>query len=133
MEGFEGYVESRNVLRFTLEHRDRRTFLFNTDQYPYRGAQGHEVKDFMHQRTLAMTGGAAIACKFGLAAEYVSFERVSRGHYRMRFTTISRDASQMTPDGVMDRYYALLQKDIEAQPSNYLWGHKRWKNLYDYK
>ena len=33
----------------------------------------------------------------------------------------------------MERYYALLQKDIEAQPSNYLWSHKRWKNLYNYK
>ena len=132
MAGFGGYVESRSVLRFTLEHRDRKAFLFNTDQYPYKGARGHEV-DFLHQRTLAMTGGAAIACKMGLAAVYVGFENVSKGHYQMRFTTIARDASQMTPDEVMDRYYSLLQKDIEAQPWNYLWSHKRWKNLYDYK
>ena len=134
MEGFTGYVESRSVLRYTLEHRtDKRVFLFPTDQYPYRYAQGHEVEDFLHQRTLAMTGGAAIACKLGLAAVYVGFESVSTGHYRMRFTTIARDASQTTPGAVMDRYYALLQKDIEAQPWNYLWSHKRWKNLYDYK
>ncbi|MBR4133500.1 MAG: acetyltransferase, partial [Bacteroidales bacterium] len=104
-----------------------------TDQYPYRNAQGHEVGDFLHQRTMAMSGGASIACKFGLAAVYVSLERVSRGHYRMRFTTIAKDASKLTPGEVMERYYALLQKDIEAQPSNYLWSHKRWKNLYNYK
>ena len=133
MEGFGGYVESRKVLRFILEHRERRGFLFNTDQYPYRGTQAHEVKEFMHQKTLAMTGGAAIACKFGFAAVYTGFERVSRGHYRIRFTTIARDASELTPGEVMDRYYALLQKDIEAQPSNYLWSHRRWKNLYNYK
>ena len=47
--------------------------------------------------------------------------------------SIARDASELAPGEVMDRYYALLQKDIEAQPSNYLWSHKRWKNLYDYK
>ena len=133
MEGFKGYVESRSVLRYALEHRERNVFLFPTDQYPYKYAQGHEVKDFLHQKTLAMTGGAAIACKFGLAAVYVGFERVSRGHYRLRFTTIVRDASELTPGEVMDRYYALLQEDIEAQPSNYLWSHKRWKNIYDYK
>ncbi len=133
MEGFEGYVESRNVLRYTLEHGDRRVFLFNTDQYPYRGARGHEVPDFLHQRTMAMIGGAAIACKFGLAVMYTSFERVSKGHYRMSFRTIARDASKMTPAEITDRYYAMLQEDIEAQPSNYLWSHKRWKDLYDYK
>ena len=133
MEGFEGYVESRNVLRYTLEHPERRVFLFNIDQYPYRNTLGYEVKDFMHQRTMTMTGGASIACKFGLAAVYVGFENVSKGHYRMSFKTIAKDASQMTPGEVMDRYYALLQKDMEAQPWNYLWSHKRWKNLYNYK
>ena len=51
----------------------------------------------------------------------------------MGFTTSPRDASQMTPGEGMDRDYSLLQKDIEAQPWNYLWSHKRWKNLYDYK
>ena len=133
MAGTGGYVESRSVIRFTLEHRDRRVFLFPTDQHPYRYAQGHEVKDFLHQKTMTMTGGAALARKFGLAAVYVGFERVSRGHYRMKFTTIARDASAMTPEEIMDRYYALLERDIEAQPSNYLWSHKRWKNTNNYK
>ena len=131
---FAGYIESRSVLRYALEHRnDRRFYLFPADQYPYRYAQAHEVKDFMHQPTMAMTGGASLACKLGLGVIYVGFESVSRGHYRMRFTTIARDASQTTPGEIMDKYYSLLQKDIEAQPWNYLWSHKRWKNIYDYK
>ena len=130
----ECYIESRSVLRFMLEHRkDKHAFLFPIDQYPYRNVQGYEVPDFMHQRTLVMTGSASIACKLGLAAVYVGFESVSRGHYRMKFTTITRDASQTTSGEILERYCALLQKDLEAQPWNYLWSHKRWKNLYDYK
>ena len=132
MGDFGGYVESRGVLRFTLEHRERNAFLFNTDQYPYKGAKGHET-EFLHQRTLVMNGGAAIACKLGLAVVYACFDRVRRGHYETRFTVITKDASTMTPEQVTDRYQALLQQDIEANPSNYLWSHKRWKNLYDYK
>ena len=131
---FTGYVESRSVLRYILQHRrDKDVFLFPTDQYPYRYAIGHEVQDFLHQKTMAMTGGASIACRLGLGAVYVGFKSVSRGHYRMSFRTIASDASQMSPGEVMDRYYALLQEDIEAQPWNYLWSHKRWKNLYGYK
>ena len=133
-EKFTGCVESRKVLRYTIEHReDKNVFLFPTDQYPYREARGHKVKDFLHQETMSMTGGASIACKYGLGVVYVGFESVSRGHYRMRFRTIATDASAMTPAEVMDSYYSMLQEDIEAQPWNYLWSHKRWKNLYDYK
>jgi KDO2-lipid IV(A) lauroyltransferase len=133
MVGFEGYVESHNVFRFALQHPERRVFLFNTDQYPYRGAVGYEVQDFLHQPTMAMTGGPAIACKLGVAAVYANMNRVSRGHYVMSFKVLAKDASQTTPTDIVDRYYKLLQKDIEANPSNYLWTHKRWKNLYDYK
>ena len=134
MKKFDGYVESRNVLRYTLEHKDeKKVFLFPVDQYPYRYAQGREVDDFMHQRTMAMIGGAALAYKLEIAVVYVGFERVSRGHYRMTFRTIARNGSDLTPTMTSNRFYAMLQEDIEAQPSNYLWSHKRWKNLYSYK
>lgn len=133
-EKFTGYVESRKVLRYTLEHKeDKKVFLFPTDQYPYRNALGHEVKDFLHQDTMAMTGGAAIARKLGLGVVYVGFEQIVRGHYRMTFRTIVKDASEHTPGEIMEKYYSLLEKDIVKQPWNYLWSHKRWKNLYDYK
>ena len=82
---------------------------------------------------MTMTGGTSIACKFVLAVVYVGFENVSRGHYRMKFRTIARNASGLTTGEIMERYYAMLQEDIETQPWNYLWSHKRWKNLYSYK
>ena len=127
---FHGYVDSTKVLRHALEHKnEKRVYVFPTDQYPYKNATKHEVDNFLGQTTLTMTGGAALARKLGMAVEYMSFECVSRGKYKARFETICTDASELTPEEIMNRYYRLLEKDIKAQPWNYLWTHKRWKNL----
>lgn len=125
---FQGYVESQKVLRYALEHRnDKMVYVFPTDQFPYKGATRHEIPEFMHQKTYVMTGGPQLAHKLGMSVVYLRFESVRKGHYRLSFDTICNDASQMSPEEITERYYSLLQKDIEAQPWNYLWTHKRWK------
>lgn len=74
---FHGYVDSTKVLRHALEHKDeKRTYIFPTDQYPYKNATKHEVGDFLGQATLAMTGGAALARKLGMAVEYIDRKSV---------------------------------------------------------
>lgn len=131
---FHGYVDSTKVLRYALENKgEKRTYIFPTDQYPYKYATKHEIGDFLGQETLTMTGGAALARKLGMAVEYMSFESVSRGKYRARFETICSGDEKLSPEEIMERYYHLLERDIKAQPWNYLWTHKRWKNLYQYK
>lgn len=125
---FNGYTETMKVMRYAVEHRaEKKVYVFPTDQHPYKDAKKHRVDDFMHQPTMTMTGGAALACKLGMSVIYMSNAVGSRGHYRTTFTEICRDASTMTPEEIMNRYYALLQEEIEAQPWNYLWSHKRWK------
>ena len=131
---FDGYIESRNVLRYALEHRgEKKVYVFPTDQFPYRGAARHETEDFLHQKTLTMTGAAALACKLGMGVVYQRFECIPGGRYRWEFVPICDDASTMEPAEIMNEYYRLLQQDIEAQPWNWLWTHKRWKNLYSYE
>ena len=69
----------------------------------------------------------AIACKKGMSVAYMNVSCVKRGRYRLTFTPICEDASKEDPVQIMKTYYSLLQRDIEAQPWNYLWTHKRWK------
>ena len=131
---FNGYVDSTKVLRYALEHKgEKRVYVFPTDQYPYKNATKHEIGSFLGQTTVAMTGGAALARKLGMAVEYMSFVQISPGRYKARFETICTNPAEMTPEEIMGKYYSLLERDIKAQPWNYLWSHKRWKNLYDYK
>lgn len=127
-KNFNGYVESSDIVRYAFSHKDeKRLFNMNTDQSPYYNSGANVDIVFMHQKTKTMTGAAALASKFHMAVLYQNMRPLSRGHYVMEFTPICPDASQMSPESIMKRYYELLEKDINNTPENYLWTHRRWK------
>ena len=125
---FNGYLESLEVFRFAIAHRRQKfIYIFPTDQYPYHIATKHNVGKFLNQETLAMTGGAALANKFGMSVNYLRWKVTGRGRYSVEFVPICSNAADYTPERIMEMYYAELEKDIKDQPWNYLWTHKRWK------
>ena len=129
-EGYPGYLESREVVRYVFEHRaEKKIYNFITDQHPYFKSKDFLVVNFMHRDCDSMRGAAALACKFGMAVCYMGMPSDSRGHYKIEYTTIADDASDMDPDDIMRQYYKLLEKDLQSQPWNYLWTHNRWKRF----
>lgn len=127
-EHYDGMVESYSLMRYVIRHKNERMF-YNivTDQYPYSDSSKVRVSDFMHQPTWSMDGAPALAHKLGMAVLYLRMREMEDGNYEMTFVPICKDARQMEEKDILDRYYALLQEDIEEQPWNYLWTHKRWK------
>jgi len=124
---FEGYIESRDIIRYALMHRDeKKIYNLITDQRPYAMARATVEVDFMGQHTQSMTGAAALARKLGLAVAYLSMRSDRRGHYLLRYTPICQDASQLDVRQIMQQYYTLLEGDIRRQPENYLWSHRRF-------
>ncbi len=125
---YNGYIESSRILRYTIAHKDeKKVYFFLADQFPYARSGRHEVPDFMHQHTLTMTGGAALASKLGMSVLYYAMNRSERGKYEITFKEICDNASGMDPAAIMSDYYKLLEQDIVADPGNYLWSHNRWK------
>lgn len=120
-------LESREVLRYVMDHKDeQKVYLFIADQYPYKGAAGMDV-EFMHQPTRTMYAAGRLAARYGMPVAYLSVRRARRGHYDYTFKTITEDASGMGLEEIYDKFYTMLQEDIEALPCIYLWSHKRWK------
>lgn len=127
-KNFPGYIESRGIVRYAFEHKDeKKIYNFITDQSPYFDSPGQPEVTFMHQRTRTMKGAADIACKFGMAVCFLSMRSEGRGHYKMKYVPICDNASGSAPAEIMQKYYSLLEADIQAQPWNYLWTHRRWK------
>ncbi len=121
-------VESSNVLRFAVKHKDeRRVYIYPTDQAPYIKAGKHPIGEFMHQPTKVMLGSVGMACKFSHSVMYMKMRRVERGRYEMTLIPICRNAAEMTPEEIMRKYYDLLEMEIDETPHNWLWTHKRWK------
>lgn len=127
-EGYKGYVESLDVLRYILRHRNEPKFYaFNTDQHPYGAAKAIVPVTFLGQQCQSMVAAANIAQRFGFAVVYQRIIQESRGHYVLEYVTITPDASTTTAQEIMDRYYELLTANITEQPSQYLWTHRRFK------
>lgn len=127
-QGFDGYLHFKHVLRYVLTNKDRKFgYSFITDQYPYTHDMPHPTVEFLHQPTLTMTAAAGLACKLDMAVAYLRFTCREEGGYRMEIVPLSEHAAGEDPEELMRRYYALLQEDLEKQPWNYLWTHKRWK------
>lgn len=126
--GTECEVESNNILRHTLKQKNMRMlYIYPTDQAPYWYAGKHPIGEFMHQQTNVMLGSVGVACKLSHSVMYMKMRRVERGHYEMTLIPICRDASTMTPEEIMRKYYDLLQEEINETPHNWLWTHRRWK------
>lgn len=126
--GTECEIESKDILRFSIRHKDeRRVYIYPTDQAPYKGSGKHPIGIFMNQKTSAMLGSVGVACKLSHSVMYMKMKRVERGSYEMTLIPICRDASATTPEAIMRKYYDLLEEEIRETPCNWLWTHKRWK------
>ena len=126
--GTECEVESKQVLRFSIRHKDeRRLYIYPTDQAPYWRAGKHPIGEFMSQQTNVMLGSVGVACKLSHAVMYMKMRRVCRGRYEMTLIPICADASEFSPEELMRKYYDLLEEEIRETPCNWLWSHKRWK------
>ena len=119
-------IESSKILRTAIKGRNEKAvYIYIADQYPYMSA--YYVGEFMSQHTLAMLGSAGVANKLGHAVVYLKMKRVQRGKYEMTFIPICEDASKMTPEEIMRKYFDILEEEIRETPHNWLWTHKRWK------
>lgn len=127
-DGFEGMIETFQVLRYILSHRNEpKLYNFNGDQFPYSSSSCVDVGEFMHQPTLSMDGAPALARKLGMPLVYMSMFVREDGGYDATFRLIAEDSSKLSVKELLQRYYAMLEADLDEQPWNYLWTHKRWK------
>lgn len=128
---FDNYIESKNILRFMVTRGRNGMFTFlDNDQRPYRYAIAAEPVVFMGREAMAMVGGIITAHKYGLAVSYCSMKRrEDRKGYTLELQTICDDASTMSVKEINDRFYTLLENDIRKDPGNYLWSHRRWKQV----
>ena len=127
-KNYQGYLESRSLVRYVVTHRgDKKIYSVNTDQKPYFSAPDYIKVNFLNRECNTMSASAALAVKLGMAVLYQRMEVNASGHgYTIEYVPICDDASLMSVEDIMKRYFRLLEDDIRKQPSNYLWTHNRW-------
>lgn len=128
-DSFRGYVESGAFVRYAFSHKDdRMVYYMITDQRPYFPGPDYLKVNFLNRECQTMAASAGVAHKFGHAVVYQSMMEKADGHgYEVQYVPICSDASEMSVEDIMKRYYELLECDILSQRHNYLWSHRRWE------
>lgn len=123
-------VPSGSFLRYALEHRDdRKVYFFIADQCPE--GKGRVETDFLGLKTEWVAGAEAIARKIGMPVAYIGIGKTARSRYVIRCETICEDSSVTAPGDITKEFSSKLERDIIAEKVNWLWSHKRWKNLWN--
>jgi len=78
-----------------------------------------------------VTGPAKGAVKNNTAVVMVGFHKIKRGYYHFSVKLLAENGASFTPEKLTVMYKNVLEEIIRADPSNYLWSHRRWK--YDWK
>lgn len=100
---------------------------FMSDQKPSHGDTIHVVR-FLNRPTAIITGTETVARRLDAAVVYWDMRKIRRGHYSIRTVLITDTPTQLPEFAITDRYATLLQQTIKADPSIWLWTHKRWKH-----
>ncbi len=121
-------MPSNKILRFVIENKGKSwVYFFNSDQYP--GASAKIKCTFLNQPTTWFNGGESIARKLGTPVVYFYTDRIKRGKYVLKMKLLCENAAETEEGWVMKQYAALLEEDINNNKVNWLWSHKRWKNI----
>ncbi len=120
-------VPAKGLLADLLQRRHEvRGIAMLADQSP-RTSEHQLWLDFFGRETAFYLGPEQIARATRYGAIYVSMRRVRRGRYEGECRPLAEDGEQLAPGEFTRRYARMVEEDVRASPSEWTWGHRRWK------
>ncbi|WAC09528.1 lysophospholipid acyltransferase family protein [Dyadobacter pollutisoli] len=85
---------------------------------------------FLHQDTGVFRGVETIARRYNLTVLYADFAKVAdkRGFYHVEISTITNTPKEIRNNEILEKQIRILEQNINMQPHNWLWSHRRWKH-----
>jgi KDO2-lipid IV(A) lauroyltransferase len=83
---------------------------------------------FMHREAPFFRGPEMMPRRAKAAVVMISIQKVKRGYYRAHIEQVCEDASTTAPGEILQRYVSFIESQLQEQPENYLWSHRRWKH-----
>jgi len=101
-------------------------YLLMADQRPRHNARITQIP-FLSQSTYFSQTIERLAYKFNLPVVYADITKLGRGEYRAKMIWVWRKIGDKIPGLITKRYAHLLERNILAYPTIWLWSHDRWK------
>lgn len=97
-----------------------------SDQNPGND-QGIIWVPFLSRETAFASGPESIATKYKLPVVYLNILPIDNITYKMEFKIISAGEELLPAGEITKRYAQLLESNIHAYRTGWLWSHRRWK------
>ncbi len=81
----------------------------------------------MGRETPVFTSVEMIARRFDFPVVYWKIDRIGRGKYEYSAELMFDKPKETSKFEITHKYIELIERDINADPSNWLWTHNRWK------
>ena len=121
------YSAYRDILKIEKEESPTLYGLV-ADQSPQLSSKNLFWTKFLGQEVPVFTGSENIAKKFNLPVVYGEMSKLKRGKYKIEFKLISENPQKEKEYDITKKYLKLVEKQINNDPSLYLWTHKRFKH-----
>ena len=83
---------------------------------------------FMGLETAVFYGLEQWSTMYDMAVVYASIRRRGPWKYTLTYELIAEDVADLAEGEILDRCLAKLEREIQRDPSRWLWSHKRWKH-----
>ncbi len=84
--------------------------------------------NFLNQDTAIFTGPEKLAKKFDYPVVYMNIKRIKRGYYEVFPELLFRNPKETADNEILESFTKRLEKEINMNPSIWLWSHRRWKH-----
>ncbi|PIE37719.1 MAG: lipid A biosynthesis (KDO)2-(lauroyl)-lipid IVA acyltransferase [Gammaproteobacteria bacterium] len=113
--------------RDILRHRKQfRLFAMVADQSPIREERGI-WREFLHRNAKFYVGGQALAQVTRFPVVFAQCHKLKNGYYELELHPVAEPPYEKNSDAIIERYIALAEHAIKAQPETWLWTNRRWK------
>ena len=119
-------VPAKGLIRALLRTRTAHVTALAADQMP-SSSPSRVWLSFMGQATAFYPGPAEIAARYGYSAWFMSMQRTENGRYEVEFLPIAAAGEKLDPAEFTRRYAAFVEAQLRRAPSDWAWGHRRWK------
>lgn len=121
-------IPANDLIRQVIQHRkSMKTLALLADQSPSKDERKYWT-NFLHQETAFLDGIDSLAWLTGMPVVFATTKRASRGHYEIWLEVIAEPPYEKYSHVIVERYARELEKMIEADPTSWLWSHRRWKH-----
>ncbi|MDR1793059.1 MAG: lysophospholipid acyltransferase family protein [Bacteroidales bacterium] len=102
-------------------------YMMLSDQSPVSVAKSY-ITQFLNQPSAMIYGAEYFAKKYDYPVLYYVVNQYKTGYYEIELRPISSTPQSENYGGIIEKYIAHLEKDIQSAPAYWLWSHKRWKH-----